>query len=75
MPNPVFVGDTLSAETEVLETRESRPTPTPDHRASPAGSTRSARSSSTSAAAWMVYERTAPQAERSFPGTDEEWTV
>jgi acyl dehydratase len=28
MPNPVFIGDTLRAETEVTETRESRSRPT-----------------------------------------------
>ena len=76
LPNPVFAGDTLWAESEILEKRESK--------SNPAGGIVTMRCRGINQRrkvvvqyrrTFMVYKRTASQAERSFPGTDEEWRV
>jgi acyl dehydratase len=76
LPNPVFVGDTLWAESEILDRRESKSNPdvgivTMRCR----GINQDGKVVIEFRRTFMVYKRTAPQAERSFPGTDEEWTV
>ena len=71
LPSPVFVGDTLWAESEILEKRESKSNPD-------VGIVDDALPRDQPAQqvvieyrrTFMVYKRTAPQAERSFPGTD-----
>ena len=76
LPNPVFVGDTLWAESEILEKRESKSNQdvgivTMRCR----GINQDGKVVVEYRRTFMVYKRTAPQAERSFPGTDTEWTV
>jgi len=76
LPNPVYAGDTLWAETEVLEVRESR--------TNPDVGIVSVRSRGINQRhevviefrrAFMVYRRQAPQAQPAFPGTDADWTL
>ena len=76
LPSPVFVGDTLWAESEILEKRESRSNPdvgivTMRCR----GINQRGQVVIEFRRTFMLYKRTAPQAVRSFPGTGEEWTV
>src|SRR5918999_1696939 len=76
LTSPVFVGDTLWAESEIVEKRESKSNPdvgivTMRCR----GINQREQVVIEYRRTFMVYKRTAPQAERSFPGTDEEWTV
>jgi len=76
LPSPVFVGDTLWAESEILEKRESKSNPdvgivTMRCR----GINQRGQVVIEYRRTFMVYKRTAPQARRSFPGTSEEWTV
>ena len=76
LPKPVFVGDTLWAESEILDKRESRSNPSVgivtmrtrginDRREVVIEFTRR----------FMIYKRTAPEVQDVFPGTDEPWTV
>ncbi len=76
LPNPVFAGDTLWAESEVLTVRESRSRPScgivgirwrgVNERAEVVIEfTRS----------FMVFKRTAPEVGEVFPTTDAPWTV
>jgi itaconyl-CoA hydratase len=76
LPEPVFVGDTIWAETEILEKRESR--------TNPAVGIVSVRTRGINQRrevviefkrTFMVYKRGAPEAQEAFPGTDAEWTV
>ena len=74
LPSPVFVGDTLWAESEILDKRESKSNPdvgivTMRCR----GINQRQQVVIEYRRTFMVYKRTAPQAKRSFPGTDEEW--
>lgn len=76
LPNPVFIGDTIWAESEILEKRESKTNPdvgilTMRTR----GLNQRGEVVVEFRRTFMIYKRTAPQAERSFPGTDAEWTV
>jgi itaconyl-CoA hydratase len=76
LPSPVFVGDTLWAESEILEKRESKSNPdvgivTMRCR----GINQREQVVIEFRRTFMVYKRTAPQAQRSFPGTSEGWTV
>ena len=76
LPSPVFVGDTLWAETEILDVRESRSNPS-----SGIVSMRCRGINQRSEVViefkrtFMVYKRAAPEADTGFPGTDAEWTV
>jgi itaconyl-CoA hydratase len=76
LPNPVFVGDTLWAESEVTDTRESR--------SNPAVGIVTVRCRGINQRrevviefkrVFMVYRRDAPEARDAFPGTDEAWRV
>ena len=74
LPSPVFAGDTLWAESEILDKRESKSNPdvgivTMRCR----GINQRQQVVIEYRRTFMVYKRTAPQAKRSFPGTDEEW--
>ncbi len=76
LPQPVFAGDTLWAESQVLTVRESRSRPNcgivsirtrglNQHRTVVIEFMRS----------FMVFKRTAPEVGEVFPATDEPWTV
>jgi acyl dehydratase len=76
LPSPVFVGDTLWAESEILDKRESR--------SNPSVGIVSMRSRGINQRGevvveyrrtFMLYRRGTPEAKRSFPGTTEEWRV
>jgi acyl dehydratase len=74
LPKPVFVGDTLWAESEILETRESRTNPhvgIVTMRCRGINQRREVVIEFTRT--FMVYRRTAPEAADLFPGTDEPW--
>ena len=76
LPKPVFVGDTLWSECEILEKRESR--------SSPNVGIVSMRCRGVNQRhevviefkrTFMVYKRTAPEITDTFPITNEDWTV
>ena len=76
LPNPVFEGDTLWAESEVLELRESQSRPN----VGIVGiRTRGINQRSEVVIefrrSFMIYRRGAPEAKSSFPGTDTDWSV
>ena len=76
LPSPVFVGDTLWAESEILEKRESKSNPDVGIVTMRCRGINQRREVVIEyRRTFMVYKRTAPQAARSFPGTSEEWTV
>jgi len=76
LPNPVFVGDTLWAESEILELRESRSRPTVG-----IVTMRSRGINQRGAVviefrrAFMVYKRDAAEAASAFPATATDWSV
>jgi itaconyl-CoA hydratase len=76
LPNPVFVGDTLWAETEILDVRESR-----SHKNAGIVAMRCRGINQRREVViefkrtFMVYKRDAPEATPVFPGTDTDWTV
>jgi itaconyl-CoA hydratase len=76
LPSPVYAGDTLWAESEILETRESRSSPnvgivTMRCR----GINQRGEVVIEFRRTFMIYKRDAPEAAPSFPATDAEWTV
>ena len=76
LPSPVFVGDTLWAESEILEKRVSKSNPDVGIVTMRCRGINQRREVVVEyRRTFMVYKRTAPQAARSFPGTDEEWRV
>ena len=76
LPKPVYVGDTLWAESEILEKRVSKSNPDVGIVTMRCRGVNQRREVVVEyRRTFMVYKRTAPQAERSFPGTDEEWRV
>ena len=76
MPNPVFAGDTLWAESQVLTRRESRSRP---HQGIVGIRTRGINQRGETAVeflrTFMMYRRTAPQAASRFPEPVTGWTV
>jgi acyl dehydratase len=76
LPNPVFVGDTLWAESEILEVRESG-----SHKNAGIVAMRCRGLNQRREVViefkrtFMVYKRDAPEAGSVFPGTDAKWTV
>ncbi|HXR13216.1 MAG TPA: MaoC family dehydratase [Solirubrobacteraceae bacterium] len=76
LPNPVFAGDTLWAETEVLELRESR-----SNRDVGIVTVRSRGINQRREVviefkrAFMIYRRGSAQAQDAFPGTETGWTL
>ena len=71
LPKPVFVGDTLWAESEILELRPSESWPTVGDRADALPRDQSARGGRTEyLVTFMVLRRGAPEARSSFPTTD-----
>jgi acyl dehydratase len=76
LPKPVFVGDTLWAESEITDKRESKSNPnvgivTMRCR----GINQRHEVVIEFRRTFMVYRRDAPEVEDAFPVTDEEWTV
>jgi itaconyl-CoA hydratase len=76
LPKPVFAGDTLWAESEILELRESK--------SNPSVGIVSMRSRGINQRrevviefkrTFMVYKRGAPEAAPAYPGTDTDWSV
>jgi itaconyl-CoA hydratase len=76
LPNPVFVGDTLYAESEITDVRESRSNPSVGIVSL---RTRGVNQDGTVVIefrrTFMCYRRGAPQAEGHFPTVDADWTV
>ena len=76
LPNPVFVGDTLWAESEVLSKRESRSRPNVGIVGIRTRGINQRREVVVEyERSFMVYRRDAPEVTGGFPGTDAGWTV
>jgi itaconyl-CoA hydratase len=76
LPNPVFVGDTIWAQSEILETRESQTDPTVGIVTMRCRGVNQRREVVIEyRRTFMIYRRGAPQAEPLFPGTETGWTV
>lgn len=76
LPNPVFAGDTLWVESEILDKRESRSNPTVGIVTMRCRGINQRREVVVEfKRTFMIYKRDAPEAADAFPGTDEEWTV
>ena len=76
LPSPVFVGDTLWAESEITERRESRSNPSVgivSMRCRGINQRREVVIELTRT--FMVYKRDAPEVAQTFPHTDERWRV
>jgi itaconyl-CoA hydratase len=74
LPNPVFVGDTLWAESEVLERRESRSRPTVGIvGVRTRGINQRREVVCEYRRSFMVYKRDAPEVARGFPETSAAW--
>ena len=76
LPSPVFVGDTLWAESEITERRESRSNPSVgivSMRCRGINQRREVVIEFTRT--FMVYKRSAPEVAHTFPHTDEDWRV
>jgi itaconyl-CoA hydratase len=76
LPKPVFVGDTLWAESEILSCRESDSNPSVgivSMRCRGLNQRREVVIEFTRT--FMVYKRSAPEVADTFPGTDDGWTV
>jgi len=76
LPSPVFVGDTLWAESEITERRESRSNPSVgivSMRCRGINQRREVVIEFTRT--FMVYKRSAPEVAHAFPETDEGWRV
>jgi itaconyl-CoA hydratase len=76
LPNPVFAGDTLWAESEITDLRESA------SNANVGIVTMRCRGLNQRREVviefkrtFMIYKRGAPEVEDMFPGTDDDWTV
>jgi itaconyl-CoA hydratase len=76
LPNPVFAGDTLWAESEVTAKRESRSDPSVGIVTLRCRGINQRREVVIEfKRVFMVYRRDAPEARDSFPGTDDAWRV
>jgi itaconyl-CoA hydratase len=76
LPHPVFAGDTLWAESEILELRESRSNPSVGIVTMRCRGINQRREVVIEfRRTFMVYRRGASEAAPAFPGTAEEWTV
>jgi acyl dehydratase len=74
LPSPVFAGDTLWAESEILDKRDSKSNSDVGIVSMRCrGINQRQQVVIEYRRTFMIYKRTAPQAKRSFPGTDEEW--
>lgn len=76
LPKPVFAGDTLWAESEILEKRESRSNPSVGIVTMRCRGINQRREVVIEfKRTFMVYKRGAPEVADTFPATDEPWTV
>jgi acyl dehydratase len=76
LPKPVFEGDTLWAESEILDKRESSSRPTTGIVSMRCRGINQRREVVIEfKRTFMVYKRDAPEVQDTFPGTDDEWTV
>lgn len=76
LPNPVYVGDTLWSETEVISMRESRSRPSVGIVGVRCRGVNQRREVVIEfLRTFMVYKRDAPEVTDAFPGTDTDWTV
>ncbi len=76
LPRPVYVGDTLWAESEVLQTRESGSRPNVGIVAIRSRGINQRREVVIQfRRTFMIYKRSAPEVADLFPGTDTPWTV
>jgi acyl dehydratase len=76
LPNPVFVGDTLWAESEILELRESRSTPTVGIVGlRTRGINQRGETVIEYLRTFMAYRRSAPEAADRFPRPLDDWRV
>jgi len=76
LPKPVFVGDTLWAESEITDLRESRSNPSVGIVSMRCRGINQRREVVIEfRRTFMVYRRDAPEVRSSFPGTDDDWTV
>jgi acyl dehydratase len=76
LPNPVYVGDTLWAETEVLSKRESGSRPNVGIIGVRCRGINQRREVVIEfQRTFMVYKRNAPEVSSMFPGTETDWTI
>ncbi len=76
MPNPVYVGDTLWAETEVLDLRESKSRPNVGILSVRSRGINQRREVVIEfKRTFMIYKRDAPEVKDLFPAVDTEWNV
>ena len=76
LPNPVYVGDTLWSETEVISKRESRSRPSVGIVGVRCRGINQRREVVIEfQRTFMVYKRGASEVADTFPGTDTDWTV
>ena len=76
LPKPVFEGDTLWSESEILELRESKSSPNVGIVSMRTRGINQRREVVIEfKRTFMVYKRDAPEVKDMYPGTDTEWTV
>jgi itaconyl-CoA hydratase len=76
LPRPVYVGDTIWAESEILDVRESRSNPSVGIVAMRCrGLNQRGEVVIEFRRTFMAYRRAAPEAQRGFPETTEPWSV
>jgi itaconyl-CoA hydratase len=76
LPKPVFVGDTLWAESEILDLRESKSNPSVGIVSMRCRGINQRREVVIEfKRTFMVYKRDAPEAASAYPGTDTDWSV
>jgi itaconyl-CoA hydratase len=76
LPRPVVAGDTLWAESEVLSARESKSRPSSGIvKIRTRGVNQRGEVVIEFTRSFMVFKRTAPEVEETFPATDAPWTV
>ena len=76
LPHPVFEGDTLWAESEILDKRESSSRPTMGIVSMRSRGINQRREVVVEfKRTFLVYKRGAPEVRHTFPGTDDDWTV
>ncbi len=76
LPKPVFAGDTIWAESEILEKRESRSNPSVGIVSMRCRGINQRREVVIEfKRTFMVYKRDAPEVQDTFPRTDDDWTV
>jgi itaconyl-CoA hydratase len=76
LPKPVFVGDTLWAESEILDLRESKSNSSVGIVSMRCRGVNQRREVVIEfKRTFMVYKRDAPEAASAYPGTDTEWSV